>query len=504
MRRRLTEFLHKALRPSLADVVLATLIGQLFVFGQGWPALLADGDAGWHIRAGDWILASRRAPTTDLFSFSRSGEAWFAWEWLSDVLLALFHGQWGLAGVTVLAGCVIALAAMVLFRHMLWRGANPVVACAVLLAAVGASAIHYLARPHVFTLLFMTVSLWMVECDRRRPGPAVWLLAPLSAIWINLHGGFFALPATLAALAAGFGVEAWLDRPQRSVKWAASRRYATLAGTVLAASLINPYGIGLHSHVARYLASDWIRNSVAEFQSPSFRSESMLQFELLLVTALLLAGVLLIRKRVTDALLVVAWAHLALGSTRHIPLFAVVSAPLVAVEISRLWQGWVTNRPARSVGHILWTLGTDVAPSFRRFSLWAPVLAAAVMLMTPAAHWPGDFPESRFPVSLVRSESSRLAGARVFTSDQWADYLIYHGWPRQKVFFDGRSDFYGPSIGDDYLKLMYGRPGWGKLFQKYDFNAALIPADWPLVPLLDRDPAWRRVGEDKIGVLFER
>jgi hypothetical protein len=72
------------------------------------------------------------------------------------------------------------------------------------------------------------------------------------------------------------------------------------------------------------------------------------------------------------------------------------------------------------------------------------------------------------------------------------------------VFFDGRSDFYGPSIGDDYLKLMYGRPGWGKLFQKYDFNAALIPADWPLVPLLDRDPAWRRVGEDKIGVLFER
>lgn len=256
--------------------------------------------------------------------------------------------------------------------------------------------------------------------------------------------------------------------------------------------------------MARYLASDWIRNQIREFQSPSFRSENELQFELLLVTALLLAGALLVRKRVTDALLVVLWAHLALGSVRHVPLFAVVSAPLVAVEISRLWQGWATNRPARSVGSILWTLGTDMAPRFRRFSLWAPVLAAAVMLMTPAANWPGDFPESRFPVSLVRSESSRLAGARVFTMDQWADYLIYHGWPRQKVFFDGRSDFYGPTIGDDYLKLMYGRPGWEKLFQEYDFNAALIPADWPLVSLLDRDPAWRRVREDKLGVFFER
>ena len=90
-----------------------------------------------------------------------------------------------------------------------------------------------------------------------------------------------------------------------------------------------------------------------------------------------------------------------------------------------------------------------------------------------------------------------LAGARVFTSDQWGDYLIYSGWPLQKVFIDGRSDFYGALLGSDYLSLAEGRPGWQSLFQKYDFDAVLIPRTWPLAALLERDPAWRRLGQTR-------
>lgn len=497
-------FLHQRLRPSLCDVVLAAIVGQLFYLQESWVALLADGDTGWHIRTGDWILQHGSVPVADLFSFSRPGASWFAWEWLSDVLLALVHGRWGLAGVSVAAGCVIVLGVMVLFRYMLWRGANVVVAFAVLLLAVGASSLHYLARPHIFTLLLMAVSLWLVERDRRRPGRAIWLLVPLSALWVNLHGGFFALPVTLAAFAAGFGAEGWLDKPQRATKWASSRRYALLAAATVGASVINPYGIKLHLHVARYVASDWIRNAVQEFQSPSFRSEGLLRFEVLLFAALLLGGWLLSRRQFADALLVLLWGHLALGSVRHVPIFATIAAPLVAAEISGLWGRFLEGRSPSSASRIVWTLGTDMAPSFRRFSVWALAVPAAVWFLTPDAAWPKDFPESRFPVSLARADWPRLAGARVLTSDQWGDYLIYRGWPGQKVFFDGRSDFYGPAVGDEYLTMMYGRRGWDKLFRKYDFTIALVPLDWPLVSVLDRDPGWRRVREDKIGVLYER
>jgi hypothetical protein len=286
------------------------------------------------------------------------------------------------------------------------------------------------------------------------------------------------------------------------MKWAAARRLAALAAATLGASLLNPYGAGLHRHVAQYLTSDWIRGAVDEFQSPRFRSESLLHFELLLVAALLLAGRLLARQRVADALLVVFWAHLALTSVRHVPLFAIASAPLVAVEISGLWEG--CRGSAKSVGGILWTLGVDLSAGFSRLSFWAPVVVAGVMLLTPAVRWPRDFPASRFPVALTRQESSRLSAARVFTSDQWGDYLIYRGWPQQKVFIDGRSDFYGPAVGNDYLRLMEARPGWENLFRKYEIGAALLPRDWPLTELLGKHPAWRRIREDGLAVLYER
>ena len=111
-------------RPSLGDLFLISLGVWLFAIGSGWMALLADGDIGWHIRTGQWILDTRSVPRSDLFSFSRSGASWFAWEWLSDVIFALLCRAWGLAGVVVLAACVIVLAAWAVFRHMLWRGSQ--------------------------------------------------------------------------------------------------------------------------------------------------------------------------------------------------------------------------------------------------------------------------------------------------------------------------------------------------------------------------------------------
>lgn len=492
------------LRPTLADLFLASLVGWLFVTGQSWTALLADADTGWHIRTGEWILQTRSVPTQDLFSFTRAGQPWCAWEWLSDVIFALLARPWGLAGVTVFAGIVIALSAVVLLRHMVGRGSHALVALLLTLLVAGASSMHYLARPHIFTLLLFAVSLMMIERDRRRPGRALWLLVPLSAVWVNLHGGFFALPATLAALTAGCAGEAWLDPARGPEKWRPCRRYAALGGGALAASLVNPYGIGLHRHIAAYLSSDWIRNSVDEFASPRFRSESSLQFEFLLVAAFLLAGWLIARKRLAEAFPILLWGHLSLMSARHVPLFAIAAAPLLAAEVSRFWRERAATRPAQSPIRILCSVGADLAPGFARLSPWAAPLLAGVILLTPAARWPRDFPESMFPVTLVRGEAARLSAARVFTSDQWGDYLIYHGWPRQRVFIDGRSDFCGPALGNDYLRLVAGRPGWDQLLNKYEIGVALVPRDWPLAALLDGRPDWQRIGEDKLSVLYQR
>ena len=81
--------------PSLTDIAFLMPLIFLFVKLNGARTLLGDGDTGWHVRTGEWILAHGQVPRTDFFSFSRPGAPWFAWEWLWDVLFALLHQRWG-------------------------------------------------------------------------------------------------------------------------------------------------------------------------------------------------------------------------------------------------------------------------------------------------------------------------------------------------------------------------------------------------------------------------
>lgn len=483
------------LLPSSTDWLSLALVFWLFAAGSGWSALLADGDTGWHIRAGEYVLDHRQVPSADLFSYTKPGRPWCAWEWGADVIFALAWRACALKGVVLLAGTILAAYLTVLFRHMLWRAASFFPALGVCLLASGASAIHYLARPHVFTLLFLAGSLWLLDADRTAPGRRVWLLVPLTAVWANLHAGFTALLACLALRGAG----ALLERDRLVF-----RRSAALLGACSAASLANPYGIGLHRHVLEYLRSGWIRQAVEEFQAPRFRSESALQFEILLFAGLLVAAWLLRQRRFGDAALVLFWAHAALSSARHIPVFCIVTGPLVASEAAAWRRGRVAAASAGSWWGALARLDGDMAAAGRRASAW-PALAVTLLAagLLPA-RWPSDFPEAKFPVRLVERHEAALRGRRVFTSDQWGDYLLFRWFPVQRVFIDGRSDFYGPETGQLYLKTAYGGSGWSATLDSHDIGLVLAPRDWPLADLLGAHRGWTRVDGDSSAVLFAR
>src|SRR2546429_9143814 len=105
LQRRLVPLL---LVPSLSDCLFVAILLWVFAAGSGWSVLLADGDTGWHIRTGEYILDTRTVPVRDLFSFSKAGQPWFAWGWLSDVIFALLHRAWGLKGVGAFTGLVLS------------------------------------------------------------------------------------------------------------------------------------------------------------------------------------------------------------------------------------------------------------------------------------------------------------------------------------------------------------------------------------------------------------
>lgn len=486
----------KILIPSLSDFFFLAMIIWLFGVGQGWKTLLFDGDTGWHIRTGQYILQHGAVPYQDIFSFSKPGEPWFAWEWLTDVQYALVHARWGLGGVAVYSGLLICASAYTLLRVMLSRGANVFVSLVLTLLYIGGASLHYHARPHVWTLLLFAVAVGMLYRERANPSWAIWVLVPLVAVWTNLHGGFLAIIACTGLMAVGALLERWPD-------WKSSLRYFGLTAACLGASLLNPYGFKLHAHVYEYLRSEFIQEVVQEFQSPLFRSESTRQYEFVLLAAILCAGLLITRRRYVEVLWVGYFAHSSLTSARHIPLFLIVACPVVAEIGTELWNRYIANSPRKSIRHIFHQLSGDVSIGFRRATFWIVLATPLMVAAIPATLWPDDFAKT-FPIRMVATHRERFNGARLFTSDQWGDYILYHLWPNQKVFVDGRSDFYGEKVGKDYLSLMNADFRWNEVEKKYGFDLMLLPVKWSLASVLKLSPEWRVIADDGTAILFER
>lgn len=497
--------LRRVLLPSFPDLLFIALLFWLFAGGPyGWSALLADGDTGWHIRTGEYILDHHAVPRVDLFSFSKAGQPWFAWEWGSDVVLALCFRFGGLRAVVLFAGALICFTITLLFWRSLGDGVNLFVALAIAVIAAGAASIHYLARPHLFTFLFVTLSMWVLDQDRRQPTLWLWTLLPMTVIWTNLHGGFLALIASTSVLAAGAALEgAWLKRTF-SGAWERSRRYILLTAACAFLSLLNPYGWLLHAHVFRYLTSEWIRTAVAEFQSPSFRSENVIQYEILLLGGVIAAASLLARKRFGEGLLILFWAHMSLASARHIPIYVLVASPWIAAELNRWWVGATANAGKKSLLGILRQVSDDISIGQRRIGLMPIFIVLMLLAWDRSSHWPRDFPAARFPVQAVEKQKDRIREARLLTTDQWADYLIFRFYPQHKVFVDGRSDFYGKEIGQQYLALWSARHNWPELLKQWDFEGILIPTDWPLVSVLKMAAGWKVVYDDGRAIFFFR
>ncbi len=504
--------------PSLSDAALLIPILVLFwcTTGVGW--LLTDSDTGWHIRTGEWILSNGRIPAVDIFSFTRPGSPWFAWEWLSDVVMAAVHHIAGLGGIVLLCIVLLGLTSTCIYRNAVAESGHRLIAIVLTALGMAASTIHWLARPHLVTPLLAAVFLGtLIRVQRSGKSRLLMVLPPLTMLWVNLHGGFFVGIVLLITYALGSVVEDFIQEDRFCVRTRA-KNYALTAVACLAASILNPYGYRLHIHVAQYLGASFYIQRISEFQSPDFHSFSAAYFETLLVLAIAAAFWHFSAGRPTQVMLLLSWAHLALFSVRNIPIFAVVSVPGIASAL----REWLEH--ARSSNSLRWLqrlsasvsdleAGLQFLASHRKRGRLHCIPCLAVLTLGVLLAYPGhfkalraEFDPNRFPV-MAASALSRQTGAnsiRMYANWQWGGYLIYRLWPSLKVFDDGRTDFYAPAFVQDGLDVWDAKSNWSTILAQYHVNAALLPVDSALATVLRERPDWRPVYQDQVAVLFER
>src|SRR6185437_1762332 len=268
--------------PSLIDLVF--LLPALFLFGRlsGTKILFTDGDTGWHIRTGEWILSHRAIPTQDFFSFTRSGHPWFAWEWGWDLLFGAIHKFWGLEGVAFVNVLVLGIVAVLLYKLALRVSGNELASFFVTTIAVCSSSVHWLARPHLLSWLFFISFLHLIrDLQEGRRWP-LYLMPIIAAIWANVHPSFFLSILLLLITASEEALQLFVDGGSWAAIYKKCRPFLWATAGCLLATLLNPYSWRLHRHILAVFNSG-IVNNIQEYQTLNFHLAPAGFFECMLL-----------------------------------------------------------------------------------------------------------------------------------------------------------------------------------------------------------------------------
>lgn len=479
--------------PRLRDIFFLALFASVALMG---PRLFnQDGDLGRHITIGNVILDQRHIPTTDLFSHTMNGAPLTPHEWLAQATFALAHRLLGLDGIVILTALVLSLAFTLLYNEILRRGTNPLLAIVLTLLAAAASSVHFLARPHIFTILFLAI--WtpiVMRAERGEDHKSVFFLPPIMFVWANTHGAYIAGLIVGGAALAG----ATWEWTRKQLPFDSVKRLALAGLASVLVLFVNPAGADLLKTSFGYIQNKYLVSHTQEYLPPNFHNPGFLPFLLLLAVMIFCFSRGWKRLRLSEGLLAAGWTAMSLYSARNIPLFAIVVTPIIASTIQAGMEdiqifvriGDSLRDMEKQMRGILWPLGSIIM-----------ILGLSLngFFSTYNSYDPRVFPEQA--MDWLETHPQR---GNMFNYFTWGGYILYRSWPQNLVFIDGQTDFYGEALTREYEQATTLSTGWEKVLFKYNVEWVILPPDTALVRTLKNNPAWETLYEDSTAIILQQ
>src|SRR3984957_10539082 len=165
----------------------ALLVGAVFSSSRSFRV---DPDLWWHIKVGETILATHRWPTTDIYSFTVSGQPWLAYEWLGDVLLAAVNRVGGVLALEVLLIVLGSAVVLALYELATIRSGNSKAGFVASVVLFLLASVSFSLRPQMLGYLFLILTLTALERFRQGKARAMWVLPVIMLLWVNTHGSW--------------------------------------------------------------------------------------------------------------------------------------------------------------------------------------------------------------------------------------------------------------------------------------------------------------------------
>jgi hypothetical protein len=464
------------------------LLAMVFVLAVR-QSVSIDPDLWWHLKVGEQIIDTRSIPHTDDYSFTKQGSEWVAHEWLSEVILVGIYRLSGFVGLVVIFPLVIVIALWLTYRRC---DGKPYAAGIAILLAAAASSPLFGIRPQMLTLLLASIYIVLLErFDPKEQSRRLWWLVPLMLLWVNLHAGF-ALGLALIAL---YIIRALLDGERDHV-------LPLLIVLVICTAVVplNPNGFRMFSYPYETLTSSSMAAFIQEWASPDFHKITYLPLAILLLSTFAAMALSPKRGRLGELFLVLITAFGALKSVRHIPIFSLFAAPMLARHLwaiaeARGWDKLLTGEESRATGLKL---------IINVVLLLAPLLLIVSRIWHFATHQ-RYYQTIRNPVAAVEFLKSQRLPGPIYNRYGWGGYLIYQLYPDYRVYIDGRADVYGDAFFTEAMQTYDGVNDWSGSLNRHGIKTVLISPDAPLANLLRNDGKdWKLIYEDDEAVIFTR
>jgi hypothetical protein len=446
----------------------------------------AEPDIWWHLRDAAYLFQNHTIPRVDTYSFTAAGLPRLNFEWLSEVPFFLGFKAIGLQGILAVYFAALVLIYTGVYYRSCRAGADCKDATLITLLAISLGVVSIGPRVLLFGWLCM-VGLLLVLDHFQRTGKGLWLLPPLFALWINLHGSWiFGFVVVGATIVSGLVEGEWGLVVARRWTRAELKQFALVLLTSLAVLFVNPFGYKLVLYPFDVLFRQQAAvQAVEEWQSVDFSTGNG-KLALLMILALLATALFSRRRWRLDEVLLTAFAlWAALSHVRFLFFAGLILAPILAPRLT-----------------LFPPYDRKIDKPWLNATIMAAVVGSLIFFFPSTAQLQQKVDEEYPRAALEFMQRQHLNG-RIFNQYVWGGYMEWNA-PELKPFTDGRADIfvYNGAL-DDYLKAGSIQTPF-EILDKYRIDYVLLQPKRPLGYLLEHSPAWRPIYTDKVAVLLER
>ncbi len=466
-----------------------------------------DPDLGWHLKNGEYFLKHHQILRDNPYTSLMPNFHWANVSWGTDIITYIAYHFGGFLGLSLLGALIVTLTFYFFSKAACLSVWDQIFLFSLLLFLESPiNAVSF--RGQQISLLFLGVLFYLISLYPKSK-KILYATIPLFLLWVNLHGEFllglvmflgWMLVYILQKLLSGIEKNTIFETIKNNLVVNKKEIFFLLLifTMSLLATLINPFGVGIHMDALYHVGSPLLKN-IAEYLP--FNPLSQPWWNQVVVAVFLGIGLIFLYFR--EKL-----------STQIPALFSILLLYILSFSVRRYaWPAYYLILP------ILKPIPGFLKPDSKKVTNITSFILLAILLVITVA---GKLPFENFqkfnwnayckdesmlcsPASASYLRDHQLT-SNLYTLYGWGGYLIWN-YPEIKPVIDGRMHMWRDEKGYSGFEDYYSYEQDKKDIDKTNYNVVYISPEKPLYNQMIRLTQlgkWKLVYKDRVSGIFVR